>query len=238
MNKLSNEENKIRTKDLSVTNKSLKKKLSKKHYIIISIISFFIILLLIIFGFIFFNNSVIGSWAKGDSNINYVLTIKENGLAIVSKDDMSINGTYSLKENNIINFDIIINKKKFLVGDYKYRVISNFLEKKLELTNEDGTIEKYNQYKSTEPIVFNDFSIVEEILGRWKNENLNIEYEFLDNGLANVKKDNITINFIYKIKDQKIILKSKISGQEKESEVDYEINNGILKVGGVEYIKQ
>lgn len=215
-----------------------KKKLSKKHYIIISIVSIFVILLAMIFGFVFLNNSIIGSWAKGKSNISYILTIKDNGLATISKDDMSIDGTYSLKENNIISFDINIDKRKVLVGDYKYKVISNFLEKKLELTNESGTTEEYNQYKITEPEGFNNFSIVDEILGKWKNEDLNIEYEFLNNGLASVKKDNLKINFIYRVENQKIILKSKVSGQEKESEIDYEINNNILKIAGMEYIKQ
>ena len=215
-----------------------KKKLSKKHYIIISIVSIFVILLAMISGFVFLNNSIIGSWAKGKSNISYILTIKDNGLATISKDDMSIDGTYRLKENNIISFDINIDKRKVLVGDYKYKVNSNFLEKKLELTNESGTTEEYNQYKITEPEGFNNFSVVDEILGKWKNEDLNIEYEFLNNGLASVKKDNLKINFIYRVENQKIILKSKVSGQEKESEIDYEINNNILKIAGMEYIKQ
>lgn len=215
-----------------------RKQLKKKNLIMIMIVSFFVILISLITFFVFFNNSIIGSWSKSGDGIHYVLTFKDDGSIIVSKDSISLNGTYSLKEDNVVSFDVPMNSRSFMSGDYKYNIISNFSDKRLELIDDKGNKEEYNQYQLKEPEGLKDFPAKESLLGRWKNDEFGIEYEFYNDGLATVKKDNMTITFHYNVDDKTIVLKGKVSGGEQESKIAYTIEENILKIFGVDYIKQ
>ncbi len=207
-----------------------------KKWWIISIVSAVVVILAIVMITFFLNNNVVGSWSRVGSEDSYVLTLNNNGTITVSRGSMSLDGTYSLKENNTINFDVKINDKNIMSGDYTYKVNFNFVEKKLELTDENGNKEEYMAYKKDKPKGTEDFSLVQQLVGKWKNEETGVEYEFNDKGVAKIRKDNMAIDFNYKADDNKITFMSRET--EEQTELNYKMEDKVLKLGGVDYIKQ
>lgn len=210
--------------------------IKNKKLWIVSIVGAIVLIVAIALVSFFLNNNIFGSWTKVGSENSYVLTINKNGTITVSMNAMSVDGTYNLKKDNIINFDIKVNNKNIMTGEYTYKVNFNFIDKKLELTDEKGNKEQYVSYKKKETKGVKDFALVEQLVGKWRNDETGVEYEFDNNGIAKIRKDNMVIDFNYKADDNKITFMSKES--EEQTELYYKIDNNVLKLGGVDYIKQ
>ena len=186
---------------------------------------------------IYFDSSIIGSWETGDENSKVVLTFTQDGTASYESDSIKVTGNYEKKENNKINIDIKANSRDILTGEYDCIVVSSANGRKLELKDNDNNVVKYNQHKEEQGKLTVNKTLDSNLLGKWKNDERDLEYEFKDNSVAILKNKNITFKLKYSTQDGEITLLQNAGSRARESKMSYSIDGDVVTIEDIKFKK-
>lgn len=186
---------------------------------------------------IYFDSNIIGSWETGDENSKVVLTFTQDGTASYESDSIKVTGNYEKKENNKINIDIKANSRDILTGEYDYVVVSSANGRKLELKDSYNNVDKYNQHKEEQGKLTVNKTLDSNLLGKWKNDERDLEYEFKDNSVAILKNKNITFKLKYSTQDGEITLLQNAGSRARESKMSYSIDGDVVTIEDIKFKK-
>lgn len=186
---------------------------------------------------IYFDSNIIGSWETGDENSKVVLTFTQDGTASYEFDSIKVTGNYEKKENNKINIDIKANSRDILTGEYDYVVVSSANGRKLELKDSYNNVDKYNQHKEEQGKLTVNKTLDSNLLGKWKNDERDLEYEFKDNSVAILKNKNITFKLKYSTQDGEITLLQNAGSRARESKMSYSIDGDVVTIEDIKFKK-
>lgn len=185
---------------------------------------------------IYFDSNIIGSWETGDENSKVVLTFTQDGTASYESDSIKVTGNYEKKENNKINIDIKANSRDILTGEYDCIVVSSANGRKLELKDNDNVV-KYSQHKEEQGKLTANKTLDSNLLGKWKNDERDLEYEFKDNSVAILKNKNITFKLKYSTQDGEITLLQNAGSRARESKMSYSIDGDVVTIEDIKFKK-
>ena len=185
---------------------------------------------------IYFDSNIIGSWETGDENSKVVLTFTQDGTASYESDSIKVTGNYEKKENNKINIDIKANSRDILTGEYDCIVVSSANGRKLELKDNDNVV-KYSQHKEEQGKLTANKTLDSNLLGKWKNDESDLEYEFKDNSVAILKNKNITFKLKYSTQDGEITLLQNAGSRARESKMSYSIDGDVVTIEDIKFKK-
>ena len=186
---------------------------------------------------IYFDSNIIGSWETGDENSKVVLTFTQDGTASYESDSIKVTGNYEKKENNKINIDIKANSRDILTGEYDCVVVSSANGRKLELKDSDNNVVKYSQHKEEQGKLTVNKTLDSNLLGKWKNDERDLEYEFKDNSVAILKNKNITFKLKYSTQDGEITLLQNAGSRARESKMSYSIDGDVVTIEDIKFKK-
>ncbi len=187
---------------------------------------------------IYFDSSIIGSWETCDGDHKAVLTFTQDGTALYEVNSMMlVTGSYEKKGNNKINIDIKANSQDIFTGEYDYVVVSSANGRKLELKYGDNNVDKYNQHKEEQGKLTVNKTLDSNLLGKWKNDERDLEYEFKNNSVAilKMKNKNITFKFKYSTQDGEITLLQNAGSKAGESKMSYSIDGDVITIKNVKF---
>ncbi|MBQ3969621.1 MAG: hypothetical protein II685_03940 [Clostridia bacterium] len=181
---------------------------------------------------VFFDNSVVGVWSyvqngeyvetfdapsetedapepvttRYKQNVSY--EFKENGDCIVTLGTMSVPGRYTIytsESGSMISASVTYQNTVLLYGNYKYQVKGNmFTGKKLVISgldpNGDVTLEPGEGEDGLTP--FDDPKYDGRLVGKWRDSQYELEYEFTDDGhMIRTGDDGLTVKHVYTVFD-------------------------------------
>ncbi len=218
----------------------VKNKKGKRNIIVLSTVLCLSFLLIGVLVYkVLFDNNIVGTWKlQSENDSSEILTLNKDHTVSLEIDSIKIDGTYELKDDNIISIDIKMNSNDVLVGEYHYNISSSFTEKILELDVEKKKY-KYTQLDCKAPEkISKNVDYPKELIGSWVNSERNLEYEFTKKGIAKLKTNNITITLKYKINDNKISFLQSLGGDAHERSSEYSIIEDKLILNNLEYVKK
>lgn len=216
-------------------NKSAKKTLI---YIFLAII---LVIALVLGYFVFFSKSVVGTWKidKGQENMGVAAIIFDSdGKATYTTGSYVVTGSWK-KSGDDLTLDIKTNEGEIFSGKYNCRVSAGFTDRTMELRKNKEKTLNLRQYKMEEAVhPVSNFVPKEELLGKWSTgKSGGYTYEFKDNGIVVLNKDNITITLTYYFDDESITFMQyylKDSADDSpRNRVRYSVNGDSLKIGGM-----
>lgn len=185
---------------------------------------------------IYFDSNIIGSWETCDGDYKEVLTFNQDGTALCEVNSMMlVTGSYEKKGNNKINIDIKANSQDIFTGEYDYVVVSSANGRKLELKYGDNNAVKYSQHKEEQGKLTVNKTLDSNLLGKWKNDERDLEYEFKNNSVAILKNKNITFKFKYSTQDGEITLLQNAGSKAGESKMSYSIDGDVITIKNVKF---
>lgn len=231
----------------------------KKSFIQLPVIISLAILVLVALGFlvfkVFFNTSVVGTWAVKDSATadeattatadevakNYY-TFEDDGTASIYLGTMKMVGTYSLSESEGTR-TIEISIPSALTGTYEYEVSGNEITGRT-LTLTDTYYGQSIDLESTKLVIPDmkpdvDFKPSDKLSAKWTYDDgyYMMSYEFREDGTATVSQSDILFaDGVYNYTDDTITIKY-YTNQEVTMELSYELKDDSIIIDGIQFMK-
>ena len=80
-----------------------------------------------------------------------------------------------------------------------------------------------------------DFNGNDKILGSWVNADYNLEYEFLDNGVAYVVLPKVKISMLYTVENDSITFVQYRNNNPLDNTMKYSFDGDTLLLNGIKY---
>lgn len=183
---------------------------------------------------VFTDNSIVGSWQIDSSNEEHrVLTFNSDNTVSLVIDTLQIDGTYELKGNNTININLEVSSQSVMKGDYNYIINSGLNGKTLDIKDSGNMSTKYKQYKKEQKKSDPNLKLDENLLGLWldKEGNVEVTYEFKNDGSLTIKNKNLTMTLKYNLYDGKISFLQNVGENAQMSDLEYKIDGNNLTLG-------
>lgn len=161
-----------------------------------------------------------------------VYEFNEGGECIVTLGTMSVVGQYDLystTDSRMFTAAVIYQYTPILYGSYNYRVEGNvFTGKKLVISavdsDEEITLEEGEGESPLEP--YEDFKGDNRLVGKWRDEELGIEYEFTSDGyFTRSNDDGLVIEHTYSIIEDGVIMTTYFGDSKQNYSYVYEFDD-------------
>ncbi len=186
--------------------------------------------------FLFFNNSVVGTWVidesastsdeasktKAEENIRYY-TFNDDGTASIKLGTIEIFGTWNYTDTSSSSADektdkIDIEILPIIKGTFEFELKGNaFSGRVFTLTSNQSSID-FKSASKVEPDlkVSAKFKADKNVTGKWKNKDYNLIYDFKDDGTCHLSNnDRITTTGTYTVDSNKKQITVVYIGEEK-----------------------
>lgn len=221
-----------------------KKKKSALYTSVIIAASIFVAVILFFGAYkLFFTSSIVGSWVYTEDKVTAeengtpmpYLIFEKDGTAKYSIGTLSYYGTYTTETNNgASRIDVVV--PYALSGTFDYSIDKH----RLTIASDGDSIE-FLQIKKVDSVVdvSEDFAVVDEVLGKWENQEQGVTYSVYKDGTMtfDLVSGNVGMHIdgTYTVKDGVITFKY-LADTESTLPVEYEVNeNGNLVIQGYEY---
>ena len=204
--------------------------------------SLYVVVIMILSYFIFFSNSVVGTWKydkDGEGKETYALVLNDDGTAKYTTGSSEVRGTYKVNGSDSINLNIKAGDNDILSGDFSFHVSGGLASKSLNLFDSKGQSMKLVQYKLEDTVhPVSNFVADKDILGKWAygTDSENATYEFKDDGTMVMTAGNVTMTFTYAVNDGIIKFMQYFLKDSNDSpglsRARYLVKDGKLRIGG------
>lgn len=189
----------------------------------------------------FFQTSVKGVWVSTDvdevTSANSLLVLGDNNEAYISFGTMRYMGVYNTSYDDDGNRILTVDIPYALQSDFVYEMQGNDI---LSLTMEgDSTVATFKNvelpdYTLTVP---EDYVRDDNLLGKWKDPNYNIEYTFRADGTMLINEAGLVeADCIYNIVDGTIHVEY-LAGEVYTMDMEYSVSGNNLTIGVMNFVK-
>ncbi len=170
---------------------------------------------------------------------------REDGVCAVTLGTTTVEGQYDLysaQDSNVLSAAVIYQYTPLLYGSFDYKIKGNvFTGKKLVLSDMYGNDLELEPGEGENPLeAYENFEIVDELVGTWRDEEYGITYEFGSDGfLTSSTDDGLVVEYAYTKFDDGIILVKCYSDTEQADTYSYDLEGDRKYINGaiVEKIK-
>ena len=163
-------------------------------------------------------------------------------MTLNNKDLEVINNFLKDSQNEIVISNNESDVKKYkkearISDDCSKEVFNSTDEKKIESKECDNNVVKYSQHKEEQGKLTVNKTLDSNLLGKWKNDERDLEYEFKDNSVAILKNKNITFKLKYSTQDGEITLLQNAGSRARESKMSYSIDGDVVTIEDIKFKK-